>query len=91
VGDRAAEGRFLPRPLDVDVDPLVVAGGVGELVHPLLGDVDPVRGAELLTGGGLDLLEGGEHAHRRHSWLRWMALVDGRFGWMAAWQNLPVR
>jgi hypothetical protein len=42
----------------------VVTGRVGELVHPFLGDLDPVRGPDLLTGRGLDLLEGGEHAHR---------------------------
>jgi hypothetical protein len=40
VGDRAADlpgGAF-----DVDMDPLVVAGGLGELVDPLLADLDPV-------------------------------------------------
>ena len=35
------------RPLDVDVDPLVVARDLGELVDVLLGDLDPVGGAEL--------------------------------------------
>ena len=51
----------------VDVDPLEVVGGLGELVDPFLGDLDPVRGADLLTGGGFDLLEGAEHAHVRRS------------------------
>ena len=37
VGDRAAEGRLGGGPLDVDVDPLVVAGGVGERVSPAPG------------------------------------------------------
>ena len=37
MGDGAAE-RAVRRALDVDVDPLVVAGGVGELVDPLLLD-----------------------------------------------------
>src|SRR5262245_4544577 len=37
VGDRLALGHLAPGPLDVDVDPLVIAGGVGELVdHGLL-------------------------------------------------------
>ena len=47
VRDRAAEGALGLRALDVDVDPLVVAGRVGELVDVLLGDLVPVAGAEL--------------------------------------------
>ena len=35
--------------LDVDVDPLVVAGGIGERVHLLLGDLDVGRVAEVLA------------------------------------------
>ena len=38
-------------PLDVDVDPLVVAGRVGEPVDAVLVDGDPVAGAELLADG----------------------------------------
>ena len=49
VRDRPAEGPG-GGALGVDVDPLVVAGGVGEGLDPLLRDVDPRRGAELLTG-----------------------------------------
>ena len=45
MGDRAAERRLL-RALGVDVDPLVVAGDVGERVDVLLGDLVPVGGAE---------------------------------------------
>ena len=41
VGDRPAERPVLG-PLGIDVDPLVVAGGVGERVDPLLGDLQPV-------------------------------------------------
>ena len=37
----------------VDVDPLVVAGRVGELVDALLGDLDPVAVAEVLAHGRL--------------------------------------
>ena len=49
VGDRAAERALLLRPLGVDVDPLVVAGGVGEQVHLLLGDLDVVGVPEVLA------------------------------------------
>ena len=49
--------------LDVDVDPLVVAGRVGERVDPLLVDLEPLAGAELLADRGGDLVEGGERAH----------------------------
>src|SRR5690606_30271428 len=45
VRDRPAE-RALLGALDVHVDPLVVAGGVGEQVHPVLGDLQPVAAAE---------------------------------------------
>ena len=41
--DRAAERPVL-RPLDVDVDPLVVTGGVGERVDPVLGDLSQSLG-----------------------------------------------
>src|SRR5262249_24705887 len=62
-GDGAAEGTGLG-PLDVDVDPLVVAGGVGELVHLVLGDLDPVAVAEVLADAGLepvDAVDDGRH------------------------------
>ena len=48
VGDRAAEWAVLLRPLHVDMDPLVVSGGVGETVDPVLGDLHPVADADLL-------------------------------------------
>ena len=64
VGDRAAERRLL-RALDVDVDPLVVAGDVGERVDVLLGDLVPVGGAERLALGGLELVESGDRPHGR--------------------------
>src|SRR4051794_18868817 len=45
---RPAAERALGRgALDVDVDPLVVVGGVGEQVHAVLGDLEPVAGAPL--------------------------------------------
>ncbi len=48
VGDRDAEGALGLRPLDVDVDPLVVAGELGEQVDVLLGDLAPLARADLL-------------------------------------------
>ena len=62
VRDRAAERRVL-RAVDVDVDPLVVAGHVGERVDVLLGHLVPVGGAEDLALGGLELFESGDRPH----------------------------
>ena len=47
VGDRASERSGLG-PLHVDVDPLVVAGGVGEQVDLLLGHLVPLAVAQVL-------------------------------------------
>ena len=63
VGDRPAEGRFRVGPVHVDVDPLVVSGGVGERVDLLLGHLDPRAVAEVPASRGADLLdalEGGD-------------------------------
>ena len=82
--------RAVLRLLHVDVDPLVVTGRVRELVHPLLGDLDPVGGADLLPGSGLDLLERTEHAHgRRSSWVRRSSTRSGC--WMATVPNDSVQ
>ena len=62
VGDRAAERRLL-RALGIDVDPLVVAGGVGERVDVVLGDLVPVGDAELLALGPLELVESRDRSH----------------------------
>ena len=48
MGDRPAERAGLG-PFDVDVDPLVVAGGLGELVHHGLGDLHVLAVAEVLA------------------------------------------
>jgi hypothetical protein len=56
VRDGPAEGAG-PGRLDVDVDPLVVAGGVGELVDPLLGHLHPLGAAEVRAGARLELVE----------------------------------
>jgi hypothetical protein len=47
-----------PWPLHVDVDPLVVARGLGKQVDLLLGDGDPVADRDLLAGAGQPALEG---------------------------------
>jgi hypothetical protein len=72
VGDRAAEGALRLRALDVHVDPLVVAGGVGELVDVLLGDLVPVAAAELAADESGDLGHGrrGGHAEIFHGAVR---------------------
>src|SRR5690606_40753298 len=49
VRDRAAE-RAVLRPYGIDVDPLVVVGGVGDGVHPFRGDLQPRAPAEVLPG-----------------------------------------
>src|ERR1700760_2272993 len=54
VGHRSAErpGRGA---LGVDVDPLVILGVVGEAVDPLLVDLEPLAGADLLTDRGFEV------------------------------------
>jgi hypothetical protein len=53
VGDGLAAGKLALCALDVHVDPLVVAGGLGEFVDHLLSHGQPLRRAELLA----DVLE----------------------------------
>src|SRR6185295_3753430 len=52
-----------PGALGVDVDPLVVAGRVGERVDPRLVDLLPLAVAEVLTGGGPQGVGGLEDSH----------------------------
>ena len=58
----AAE-RAVLRALGVDVDPLVVVGGVGEQVDAVLRDLEPVGVAEVGAGqaGGVGVGDGGGH------------------------------
>jgi hypothetical protein len=44
-------------PLAIDVDPLVVAGRVGEQVNSLLGDHVPIAGAKILSGVVFEILD----------------------------------
>jgi hypothetical protein len=48
MGDWSAEGAALG-PLGIDVDPLVITGGVGELVDLFLGDLVPRAVANVLA------------------------------------------
>jgi hypothetical protein len=56
--DRLTERALTPRPLGIDVDPLAVAGTVGELLDHRLIDDDPRRDADLLADHLLQLLVG---------------------------------
>jgi hypothetical protein len=52
-----AERRHLGH-LGIDVDELMVAGRFGELVDPLLADLEPLAAADGFSGLGLQLLRG---------------------------------
>src|SRR5664279_86513 len=56
LGDRLAE-RSVLGPLDVDVNPLVVVGGVREAVYVVLRDLVPVAVAEVRAGLLLELVD----------------------------------
>jgi hypothetical protein len=50
-------------PFRVDVDPLVVAGRVGERIDLLLGHLVPLAVAEVLALGRRELVQAGECPH----------------------------
>ena len=52
--DRATEGGLAARAVDVDVDPLVVAGRVGEPVDAVLVDERPVADEQFGTQARVD-------------------------------------
>ena len=58
--DRRAVGTLGLGPLDVDVDPLVVAGDVGEVVDALLVDVQPFADAEFGADQPGRVVDGGD-------------------------------
>ena len=72
MGDRAAD--LARGALDIDMDPLMVASGVGELVHPVLGDLQPVGDAHLLADVVRQILKFGavaaSYVHARKSGAR---------------------
>jgi hypothetical protein len=48
--DRTAERTFTPGALNVDMDPLPIAGADGKRVDAILVERDPFRRAEFATG-----------------------------------------
>jgi hypothetical protein len=52
-----SKGAFPLRPLDIDVNPLVVAGALGELIDPRLVNRQPIRDTELLANACLQIIE----------------------------------
>ena len=53
--DRLAARHLALGALDIDMDPLMVAGGVGEFVDLLLGHCEPVADPDLLAFIGLQI------------------------------------
>ncbi len=60
---RPAERRFAAGALHVDVDPLMIAGGFGELVDLLLGDLDPVADGHFLALQAFQFFERSDGTH----------------------------
>jgi hypothetical protein len=56
--DGLAAGHLLLRALDIDMDPLVVAGRLREGVDALLGDVDPLARVDFLADALREFREG---------------------------------
>jgi hypothetical protein len=61
--DRRAVGTFLLGPLDIDVDPLVVAGDIGEVIDALLVDFQPFADAEFGADQTGRVVDGGNELH----------------------------
>ncbi len=57
MGDRGAEGALGLGPINVDVDPLVIAGEIGEGIDVLLSDRAPLTRADLLPDQSLHALD----------------------------------
>src|SRR5207249_1603147 len=68
VGDRLAPGHLAPSSLDIHVDPLVVACGVGEPVDHRLIDRDPLRWAQLAPDMLEKLIRVLQREHRPLPW-----------------------
>jgi hypothetical protein len=72
VRDRRLERRFRRSARGIHVDPLTIAGGVGELFDACLGDLEPVADGDLLadalvkrTNVDVDHGHGGTLSHKR--------------------------
>ena len=57
VRNRPSKGAFASCPLDIDVNPLVVAGALSELIDPRLVDRQPIGDAELPANACLKIIE----------------------------------
>src|SRR6266699_6256470 len=64
MGDCLATRHLALGTLDIDMDPLVIAGGVGEFVDLLLRHRVPVAGADLLAGVGQQIGWAFDFKHR---------------------------
>ncbi len=63
VRDRSAVGTLGLGAGDIDVDPLVVAGDIGEIVDALLVDIHPVADAEFGADRRYRIVDGGDELH----------------------------
>jgi acyl-CoA dehydrogenase len=93
VRDRATE-RSVCRTIGIDVDPLVVVGGIGEQIHPILVDLHPVGGPELAAEGRRKLVQILEHLHalllcRGPDEVTRPVLLIAARGTRAQWQWVP--
>jgi hypothetical protein len=70
VRDRRAIRTFSAGSLNVDVDPLVVTGGVGEGVDAFLIDGNPLGDTEFLANGLNSLIDGRNDSHESSFRLR---------------------
>jgi hypothetical protein len=67
VRDGLAARRLLGSALLVDVNPLLVAGRLRELVDAVLRDLDPVADADLGPDSGSEVVKSVEYPHRNAS------------------------
>ena len=61
--NRAAVRRRGLTALDIQMNPLMITGGIGKLLHTLLGNGDPVRNRNFLSGQLFQLVQCGDDSH----------------------------